>query len=130
MAKNKPGGGIGSRATNAPTTYFTGQPSLRINPRGVSQIGSALGNHSTDRSKVLTGAVEAVRQGAMGGMGSVELGNQCALDVGKGGPGTGRTVIPAGGKGTHGAVAGSPKPQGRDILSEFGSESPNVRGRR
>jgi hypothetical protein len=31
-----PGGGMGSKATHAPTTYFTGQPSQRINPKGVS----------------------------------------------------------------------------------------------
>ncbi len=130
MAKNKPGGGIGSKAMNAPTTYYTGQPSQRISPAGVSQIGHAMGNHSMSNAKVLRGAVEPARAGAVGAMGSVRLGNECALDVGKGGPGAGRTVMRAGGQAQHGPVAGSPAPQGREILNDFGPDSAGVRGRK
>jgi hypothetical protein len=87
---NKKGGGIGSKATNAPTTYFTGQPSMRVNPRGVSQIGQSMGNHAmNDAGKVLRGQPEPVRAGAMGGMGSVPLGNQTSLNPT-------RTVMPCG----------------------------------
>jgi hypothetical protein len=60
---NKKGGGIGSKAMNAPTTYFTGQPSTRINPRGVSQIGSSLGNHSTDNAKDSDGGGDCPARG-------------------------------------------------------------------
>jgi hypothetical protein len=45
---------------------------------------------------------------------SVPFGNEVALNVGKGGCGTGRTLYgQAGTQGTHGDVAGSPCPQGR-----------------
>jgi hypothetical protein len=106
-----PGGGIGSRATHAPTTYFTGQPSTRINPGGASQ--NAYGNHSDSPSKTSNYRGEPMRQGAVGGPGSTKLGNECALDVGGGGPGKGRVVMPAGGQGTHGPVnPGNPPPKG------------------
>jgi hypothetical protein len=39
-----------------------------------------------------------------------------ALNVGKGGPGTGRDVHPCGGQGTHGSVTGSRPSPGRGIL--------------
>jgi hypothetical protein len=126
-----PGGGMGSKATHAPTTYFTGQPSQRINPKGVSQIGQNMGNHSMDSGgKPLTKAVEPVRQGAVGGMGSVPLGNECALDVGKGGPGAGRVIYGSGAQQQHGGPAGKLAGQGKDILNEFGPDSAGVRGRR
>jgi hypothetical protein len=126
---NKPGGGIGSRATGRPTTYFTGRPSDRINPKGVSQIGQQMGNHSMDSGgKPLTRSVEPVRQGAMGGMGSVPLGNQIATNVGKGGPGAGRDVSRCGSQ--QGVSPSTPIGPTRDTLAEFGSDSPNVRGRK
>jgi hypothetical protein len=124
-----PGGGNGSKATHAPTTYFTGQPSQRINPKGVSQVGQSLGDHSMDNAKRLN-PVEPVRAGAVGGPGSTKLGNECALDVGKGGPGAGRVIYGSGAQQQHGGPADKLAGQGRDILSEFGSESPNVKGRR
>ncbi len=36
---------------------------MAINPAGVSQIGSAMGNHSTGSAKKLTKAVEPIRAG-------------------------------------------------------------------
>jgi hypothetical protein len=47
----------------------------------------------------------------------VKFGNEVALNVGKGGPGTGREVLPCGGQGTHGPVAGTRRPVGRGILN-------------
>jgi hypothetical protein len=52
----------------------------------------------------------------------VPFGNAVALNVGKGGPGTGRTIYQRGTQGQQGEVAGSPRPQGRDILSSFGPD--------
>jgi hypothetical protein len=53
----------------------------------------------------------------------VPFGNEVALNVGKGGPCTGRTIYKTGSQGTQGSVAsGNPRPQGRDTLSEFGSD--------
>jgi hypothetical protein len=81
MTKGGAGGGPGSRAMHAPTTYFTGRPSTRISPKGVSQIGSSMGNKAMDNGgKVLRGAVEPVKLGAMGGMGSVPLGSEVQTD--------------------------------------------------
>lgn len=123
---NKKGGGIGSRATNAPTTYFTGQPSTRINPKGVSQVGQSIGNHATDSGRMLRGGVEPVRQGAMGGVGSVPLGNQTSLEAGQG-PGSGRQVHACGSQ--QGLRSPAPIGPTRDTLAEFGNDSPNVKGR-
>jgi hypothetical protein len=49
----------------------------------------------------------------------VPYGNEVALNVGKGGCGTGRTLYgQAGSQGTHGAPApGNPQPKGRGILT-------------
>jgi hypothetical protein len=58
----------------------------------------------------------------------VKFGNEVALNVGKGGPGTGRTIYKTGSQGTQGTTsAGNPRPQGRDILSSFGPESSRPR---
>jgi hypothetical protein len=76
--------------------------------------------------------VEKLRgqQRPTGSPGSVVLGNQKALDVRGGGPGTGRDVSKTGSQSVHGAVAGQPKAWGKDILSEFGAEVPGRRGGR
>jgi hypothetical protein len=116
---------------NVATTYFTGQPSTRINERGVSQIGQSMGNHSMESGgKPLTRSVEPVRAGNVGAMGSVPLGNECALDVGGGGPGKGRVVYGSGTQQQHGGPVGKSAGQGRDILNEFGPDSAGVRGRK
>jgi hypothetical protein len=56
---------------------------------------------------------------------AVRLGNDLATNVGRGGPGAGRTIYRSGSQGLHGNVRqgeGS-SPGRRDILSEFGRES-------
>jgi hypothetical protein len=53
----------------------------------------------------------------------VKFGNEIALNVGKGGCGTGRTIYETGSQGMQGQVAGNRAPQGRDILSSYGPES-------
>jgi hypothetical protein len=121
------GGGIGSRiVTKQPVR--TGQPAREMRHKGVSQIGSSLGDHATDAGgKALTRSVEPVRGQRMA---SVALGNEVAKNVGGGGPGAGRTVMKSGTQAQHGPAAGTPKPAGRDILGAFGNESPGVRDRR
>jgi hypothetical protein len=61
LSKGGAAGGPGSRSlTPKVTTYFGGQPSNNTSPRGVSQIGSSMGNHpqvcallpSLDRGRV------------------------------------------------------------------------------
>jgi hypothetical protein len=51
------------------------------------------------------------------------FGNQKALDVGKGGPGTGRTVYACGSQGMTGQPApGNAPSKTRDTLAEFGPD--------
>jgi hypothetical protein len=91
------GGGIRSnKLVNKPVK--TGSRAEAISERGVSQIGQSMGNHVTDKRGSVDGAVEKVRGElrAPGQPGAVMLGNQKALDVGKGGVGTGRTVMKSG----------------------------------
>jgi hypothetical protein len=111
------GGGIGMNKNVSPGVR-TGMRAREINPRGVSQIGSSMGNHATDRSKTLRGAVEPVR-GALkpsGKPGGIELGNSVALNVGKGGVGTGRNLYgQCGSQQQYGPLSGSTKPQGRSF---------------
>ena len=130
LSKGGAGGGPSSKSLGV-TTYFTGaKPATKISPKGVSQFGSSIGNHSTDSGKILRGGVEATRIGMMpaGGPGGVMLGNEAALNVGKGGPGTGRTLFgQCGTQSQYGPAAGKPAPQGRPILEDFG---PNIPGRK
>jgi hypothetical protein len=132
LSRGGPGGGPSSKAL-APkvTTYFGGQPSQRVNPGGADQQGQAMGNHSTDSGKALRNPATPLSAGTFGGPGSTKLGNEVALNVGGGGPGAGRTLYGQSGvQGQHGPVnPGKPTPA-RDILGEFGSESPIVRERK
>ena len=121
------GGGPGSRALGKPTQYFTGQPSQRVAPGGVDQLGQAMSNHATDSGKVLRNPATPMYGGSMPGVGATKLGNEVALNVGSGGPGAGRTVQHCGTQSQYGAVAGKPAPAGKDILNEFG---PDVPGRK
>lgn len=127
-SNRKVGGGIRSNV-NREVGVRNGAPRREMSPRGVSQIGSSLGNHATERPGELKRAVEPVVTGKRGI--SVALGNEVAKNVGAGGPGAGRTQYgKSGTQSVHGAPAGQPKPQGRDILNDFGPDSANVRGRR
>ena len=131
MAKGRSnaGGGIRSRVvTQRPVRV--GKGATRVNERGVSQIGQSLGDHITERRQTVD-PVERVRAGAMGGMGNVPLGNTVAKNVGAGGPGAGRNVMHCGSQGVHGSPnPGNPRPAGRDMLAEFGRESPIVSERK
>jgi hypothetical protein len=124
---HRPGGGIASRQ-RVEKPVKVGAPAREMRPAAVSQIGSSMGNRATNSGRVVSGAVEAVRGKALPAGLSVPLGNQVATNVGKGGPGAGRVLYGKSGTNQqHGPVAGSPKPQGREILREFG---PDVPGRR
>jgi hypothetical protein len=118
---NQPAGGYGSRVvTERPVR--TGSGSRGTNPGGVGQLGQKQGDHIT-------------RGGSSGYRGDplhtgrsfqpVPFGNEVALNVGKGGCGTGRTLYgQAGSQGLHGGTnPGNPRPQQGDILSNYGPES-------
>jgi hypothetical protein len=107
MAKgsSKAGGGPNSRQ-NKSVGVRTGQPARQMSHKGVSQIGSNLGNHAMDSHRTLRGGVESMRGPQKPNQ---PLGNEVALNVGKGGPGTGRTVHACGSQ--QGVSAqGSPAP--------------------
>jgi hypothetical protein len=110
------GGGYGSRP-HVEKSVRTGSGSHGTNVGAVGQLGQKVGDHVT-------------RQGSTGYRGEpfhsgrsfnpTKFGNEVALNVGKGGCGTGRTLYgQAGSQGTHGATnPGSPRPNPRrDALS-------------
>jgi hypothetical protein len=129
MAKSRSGGGItGKNVTQRPVR--TGQRARAINERGVSQIGSNMGNHVTDRRQIVN-PVERTRGELRPSRtpGSIPLGNEVAGNVGKGGCGTGRVLYgQCGSQQQYGSAApGSAPAKNTDILRQFG---PDVPGRR
>jgi hypothetical protein len=126
--KSKAGGGINSRQ-HVSVGVRTGKGALKDNVKAVSQIGQSLGNKATDHSR-LVDPRERLRQGEMGAMGAIPLGNAKAKELSGGncGPGRGRTVYRSGTQ--SGLTAPKAIPAGRDTLAEFGRESPIVSGRK
>ena len=124
----RPGGGLGSRV-NKSVPVRTGTPARGISPGARSQFGSSVGNHATDRAKSTGYRGERYLEGKTPAGGNVPLGNQVAGNVGKGGPGTGRTVMRSG---SQQGTPVTPRAIGptRDTLAEFGADSANVRNRR
>jgi len=117
--KGSGGGGYGSRP-HTEQSVRVGTGSRNARPAGVAQLGQMQGDHTTNRpgssgyrGEKLHGP--ASRNFQPGG----PFGNEVALNVGKGGCGTGRTLYgQAGSQGTHGATnPGNPRPQGRGILT-------------
>jgi hypothetical protein len=117
MAKTHSGGG----RTPVKGVIRNGPPNTKvISPSGAAHIGRSVGNHAEGKT------VPAPKQPLVTGTRSqVASGNAVALNVGRGGPGAGRVVHASGSQGQHGPAAGSPEPQGRDILSDF---SPTRKG--
>jgi hypothetical protein len=122
MKGHSPGGGIKSRVvTERPVRTGTGSRSTR--PAGVSQIGYAVGDHTTNRPGSSGYRGERLHSPERNFQ-PVPFGNAKALDVGKGGCGTGRTLYgQSGSQGMHGQPArGNPQPQQGDILSQYGPD--------
>ena len=118
--KGSGGGGYGSRQ-HVEKPVRTGSGSHNARPAGVSQLGYMVGDHTTNRpgSSGYTG--EKLHGPASRNFQPVPFGNEVALNVGKGGCGTGRNLYgQAGSQGTHGATnPGSPRPnRQRDALEQ------------
>jgi hypothetical protein len=112
---NQRGGGYGSRQ-HVEKPIRTGTGSRSANPGGVGQIGNMQGNHVT--STVNTDYRGDRIHGVDPNFQPVKFGNEVALNVGKGGCGTGRTIYGCGTQGTQGATnPGSPTGRGRGILT-------------
>lgn len=111
---HKPAGGIKSRQVH-PQGVRYGERATKINVKGVAQIGSAMGDHITSRSKVLPNPAEPVRGGLKpaGSPGGIPLGNQITGNVGAGAPGAGRTIYKTGTQ--HGLTTRANAPKGRSF---------------
>lgn len=99
---------VSKNVVNKPV--ITGKSARGINPGAVAQLGGVYGSHITDRPGTdYAGEPYLVGKNPAGG--NVVLGNQKALDVKGGGPGTGRQVMARGSQGCYGeANPGSPAP--------------------
>jgi len=111
MAKIKSGGGIQSNKFVQPKIQ-TGSPRKGSSPGSADQLGQATAfrKEEVDRGPALQS----------------KLGNEVALNVGKGGPGTGRTVMRSGSQSLHGPVnrgeSPRPEPRGFDVRGPLKGE--------
>jgi hypothetical protein len=118
MTRGSGGGGYGSRQ-HVEKPVRTGRGSSSANPGGVGQLGQMQGSHVT-RGEDSDYRGDPLHTGRS--FQPTPFGNEIAArTVCK--PGGSREVMPAGGQGVHGATnPGEPRPQGRDILSEYGPD--------
>jgi hypothetical protein len=100
MKGHLPGGGIASKQhVSIPVRTGSGPRSAR--PAGVAQIGTSIGDHITNKSDT---GYRGERMHNDRTFQPVPFGNEVALNVGKGGCGTGRTIYgQSGSQGQHGA---------------------------
>jgi hypothetical protein len=121
MSKGSGGGGYDSRP-HVEKSVKTGTGSRSTRPAGVAQIGTSWGNHVTTHGGSSTDyRGEKLHNDRT--FQPVKFGNEVALNVGKGGCGTGRDIHARGSQGTHGATnPGNAPAKGRDILSSFGPD--------
>ena len=118
MTKGSGGGGYHSRQ-HVEKSVRTGTGSRGTRPAGVAMFGTMQGDHSTAHGGAPTG-YKGEKLHSDRSFQPVKFGNEVALNVGKGGCGTGRTIHATGSQGTHGSVnAGNPPPNRyRDALEQ------------
>jgi hypothetical protein len=115
------GGGINSNKRVEVGVRTGSRTADKISPGGVSQFGSGVGDRPrpggghTGQNTAQPVFVGTKPQAAM-------LGNAKATDVGKGGPGSGRTIYRTGYQCQHGTPVQGSSPARRDILSEYGPD--------
>jgi hypothetical protein len=109
MSKARSGGGPSGKNVTS-VGMHTGAARRAQNPAFAKQLGTHVGNHSEGR--VAPPAKVIASRDAGPALPSI-LGNALATNVGKGGPGAGRTVYATGVQGQHGAHApGTAPPSG------------------
>jgi hypothetical protein len=120
---HRPGGGIASRQ-HVEKPVKTGSGSKGISEGWVGQRGQKQGSHTTHGGETgYRGEPKFTGKNFQ----PVKFGNEVALNVGKGGCGTGRTIHKTGSQDQHGQPApGNPPAKSADILSQFG---PDYKGR-
>jgi hypothetical protein len=97
---HRPAGGIASRQ-HVKTPVRTGSGSKSTNPGAVAQLGQSQGNHITNKSETnYRGEIFHKPPNFQ----PVKFGNEVALNVGKGGCGTGRTIYKTGLQDQHGCT--------------------------
>jgi len=109
---HKPAGGIGSKnVTHKPVR--TGAGARAVNKKYISQIGTSVGNHVQTSVEGGGKTLHGVRADPYKGRSfdPVPFGNELVNNIGKGGPGAGRTLYGQSGlQGQHGSVnPGGPK---------------------
>jgi hypothetical protein len=111
MANHKAGGGIQSNKLVRPGMR-AGAPARGVNAGNAGQIGSAIGTHS-DKGDLRPKPEPMLTKSPH----SVKLGNEVALNVGKGGPGAGRNLHGQSGTNRQYGPAnpGLPEPQARGL---------------
>jgi hypothetical protein len=118
MEMKKSGGGITSK-NNVSNTTRTGSGSKGIRPGWVGQRGEKVGDHAELRDSV---GYRGEKKFTGNSFQPVKFGNEVALNVGKGGPGTGREVMRCGTQGVQGStVAGNP-PQRNELFPGWPSK--------
>jgi hypothetical protein len=118
---HRPGGGIASRVNVSPSVR-TGKGSRGTHPGGVAQLGQRVGDKATHGKSSGSGyRGEPLHQDRS--FQPVPFGNSVALNVGKGGPGTGRNLYGQSGvQGCHGQPS-----QGEDGLPSTKGQWPDRR---
>jgi hypothetical protein len=116
--------GISSKNVIHPSVR-TGSGSRGTHPGGVAQLGQHVGDKATHGNSKGSGyRGEPLHNDRS--FQPVPFGNEVALNVKGGGPGTGRTLYgQSGSQGCHGAVnPGNAPAKNKDILNDYG---PNIR---
>jgi hypothetical protein len=93
----------------------TGSGSRGVRESGAESIGKSYGSHITNKSD--TGYRGPKFHSDQVFHSGVKYGNEVALNVKGGGPGTGRTIYKTGSQCQTGTNPGNPRPQGRGILN-------------
>jgi hypothetical protein len=122
---NQKGGGYGSRQ-HVEKPIKTGSGSRSTRPAGVNMLGNMQGSHVT-RGEESSYRGEPLHGGRS--FQPVKFGNELALNVKGGGPGTGRTIYACGSQGVQGSAnPGTPRPvPDRHIIESYGPESSRPR---
>ena len=115
MTKGSGGGGYHSRQ-HVEKPVRTGTGSRGTRPAGTAQIGIMYGDHSTAHGGAPSGYTGERLHGGRSFQ-PVPFGNEVALNVKGGGPGTGRTIYKTGTQCQTGTNPGDPRPRGRGILT-------------
>jgi len=116
MARGSGGGGYHTRQ-HVEKSVKTGTGSRGTRPAGTAQIGIMYGDKAT-HGDPKGSAYRGERLHHDRSFQPVKFGNEVALNVGRGGCGTGRDIHARGSQGVHGATnPGQPRPAGRGILT-------------